>query len=409
MAASVSRARWALGVLLVINLLNYLDRQVLYAVLPLLKIELSATDAQLGALASAFMVVYMCAAPVIGYLADRSSRVAWIASGVGVWSVATMFSGLAGTYRQLFVARSAVGIGESSYGSVSPSFAAEYFPKNQRARSLAIFSMAIPVGSALGYVVGGIVGRHWGWRQAFFLAGIPGIVLALVATGLRDPKKPAGAKVPPARIRDYFVMAKNRSFMLCTLAMAAMTFGLGGYAVWMPTFFNRTWGMDVAQAGELFGAVTVVGGLIGSLAGGWLADWVLKANSKAYFLVSGVGLLISFPLVCLALSFSWLPGAIGALLAAEICVFLNMGPLNAVIVSVTDPKVRSMAFAVNIFILHSLGDAASPYLIGCVSDIAGLKLALGLASISLGLAGLLCFLGMRYFDSDARKAEMAYA
>lgn len=204
-------------------------------------------------------------------------------------------------------------------------------------------------------------------------------------------------------------MTRNHSLVLCTLSMAAMTFGLGGYAVWMPTFFNRVWGMDVGQAGKLFGVITVVGGLIGSLAGGWLADFTLKFNSRAYFLVSGIGLLVSFPLACITLSLSWLPGVVVALLLTEICVFLNMGPLNAIIVSVTGPKIRSMAFAANIFVLHSLGDVPSPYLIGYVSDIANLKIALVFASVPLAVAGLFCLWGMRYLDRDTREAEMIHA
>lgn len=401
-----SKARWALSVLLAINLLNYLDRQVLYSLLPLIKPELQANDAQLGALASAFMLVYMCAAPVVGYLADRSSRVGWIAAGVGFWSVATVFSGLAGTFRQLFAARSAVGIGEAFYGSVSPSFIAEYFPKNRRARVLAIFSMAIPVGSALGYVLGGAVGFHWGWRKAFFMAGIPGFLLALLALGLSDPHKIANTQRPePAKMREYAAMARNRSWLLSTLSMAAMTFGLGAFAVWMPSYFTRIWGLNVSEAGRLFGILTVLGGLIGSLAGGWLADYVLKFNSRAYFLVSGLGLLASFPLACLALYLPSLPAVVAALLACEICVFLNMGPLNAVIVAVTEPKIRSMAFAANIFVIHALGDAASPTLVGLISDQAGLRAGLVFASVWLGIAGVLSLMGMRFMDADARLVE----
>jgi predicted MFS family arabinose efflux permease len=274
---------------------------------------------------------------------------------------------------------------------------------------LAIFSMAIPVGSALGYVLGGAVGFRWGWRHAFFLAGLPGLVLALLALGLKDPQTAGGKRRPaPATLREYGAMARNGSLLWCTLSMTAMSFGLGAYAVWMPTFFTRSWGMNVAEAGRYFGLLLVLGGLIGSLAGGWLADRVLKFNAKAYFLVSGVGFVLSFPLACLTLYLSWLPGVTAALLATEICVFLNMGPLNAVIVSVTDPKIRSMAFAANIFVIHALGDAASPFLVGWVSDLAGLRTGLLLASAALAAAGIFCFAGMRGFESDARLAEAAH-
>lgn len=402
-----SHARWALGVLLGINLLNYLDRQILYALLPLIKLEFSASDTQLGALASAFMLVYMCAAPPIGYLADRTSRRGWIAFGVGFWSLATVFSGLARSYAQLFAARAAVGIGESCYGAVSPAFVAEHFPKEQRARVLAWFSMAIPVGSALGYIAGGLLGNALGWRSAFFFAGIPGLALAALALKLRDPRT---AETPIAGVRapgfaEYFALTSNRSLVLCTLAMAAMTFGMGAMAVWMPTYFHRAWALDVGRAGLVFGAVTVVAGLVGSLAGGWLADRRLAKDPAAYFRLSGVGLLCAVPFGALAVTAPAFPVAAAGLFLAETCAFLNMGPLNAVIVSVTPPRVRSMAFAANIFIIHALGDAASPAIVGLISDASSLRSGLLAAVLALGVAGALCLAGTRRFAADAAAAE----
>ncbi len=395
-------ARSAFGVLLVINLLNYLDRQILYALLPLIKAEFSLSDARLGALGSAFMLVYMCAAPPIGYWADRSSRTRWIASGVALWSLATLLSGRAANYAQLFLARAAVGIGESCYGSVSPSFIAEYCPPERRARVLAMFSMAIPVGSALGYILGGLVGRQLGWRNAFFIAGLPGLLLAALALRLRDPR--TGSSLPndpPPSLGEYLSLKDNPRYVSCTLAMAAMTFGMGALAVWMPTFYNRVWGMDVGQSGTLFGAVTVLAGLLGSLAGGWLADRALKFTPNAYFLVSGIGLLAAVPLGFAAVLSRNFPAAVAALFAAETCGFLNMGPLNAVIVSSTEPRFRSMAFAANIFIIHALGDAVSPAVIGRISDAAGLSNALLVAVGFLGLSGALCFLGTRFSSHAA--------
>ncbi|MBI4423568.1 MAG: MFS transporter [Elusimicrobia bacterium] len=403
---AVPGARAALLVLLSINLLNYLDRQVLYALLPLIQIEFGATDTQLGALASAFMLVYMCAAPPIGYLADRSSRTRWIAFGVGAWSLATVFSGLARSYGQLLAARAAVGIGESCYGSVSPSFVAEHFPKERRAGVLALFSMAIPVGSALGYIAGGLLGRELGWRSAFYLAGLPGLLLALLALRLRDPGTRERSGRPQApRLSEYAGLRRNRSLVCCTLAMAAMTFGMGAMAVWMPTFYHRVWGLDVGKAGTLFGAVTVLSGLVGSLAGGWLADRLLRVHPAAYFLLSGAGLLAAVPFGAAAVLAGSFPVALGALFMAETCAFLNMGPLNAVIVAVTPPRVRSMAFAANIFLIHALGDAVSPTLVGRVSDAWSLRAGLLLAMATLGLAGAFSLWGARYYRDDAALTE----
>jgi predicted MFS family arabinose efflux permease len=403
--AGRSAARWALGLLLAINLLNYLDRQVLYAVLPLIKLDLKATDAQLGALASAFMIVYMCAAPPIAYWADRTARNIWIALGVAVWSVATLGSGLAAGYVQLFLARAAVGIGESGYGSVSPAFVAEHYPPARRPGVLSLFYMAIPVGSALGYVLGGWVGAHYGWRHAFYLAGAPGLLLAALAWRLRDPRGAEASPKSPASIREYLSLATNASFVRCSLAMAAMTFGLGAYAVWMPTFYTRAWSWDVARAGTLFGLLTVVAGVLGSLAGGWITDRWFKGSVRSCFVISGIGLLAALPLGVAAIVSGNEAVGLTAMFLAEFFAFLNMGPLNAVIVGVIGPKMRSMAFAVNIFVIHALGDAVSPAVVGYLSDRYGLKAALTAASFSLGLAGLICLWGLGTIEGDEKRAR----
>lgn len=411
--------RYVLGLLFAINLVNYLDRQVLYALLPLIKTDMTLSDAQLGSLASAFMIVYMCAAPMIGFWADSgalpfSSRAApqatnsaggggrknWIAYGIAVWSLATFASGLARGFGQLFAARAAVGIGESGYGSVSPSFVAEHFPRATRARALAFFSMAIPVGSALGYILGGWIGHHHGWRAAFMIVGLPGLLFAVLAYFLKDPRK-AVSEGPRPKFGDYFSLYKVKSYTASTLAMAAMTFALGGLAVWMPTFLTRYWDLNVAEAGTLFGGITVLAGLLGSLLGGWLGDRALKYTGKAYFLVSGTGLLLALPAGVVAVLSQNYALTLGALFLAEFFAFLNMGPLNGVIVNVTSPHMRSMAFAANIFVIHALGDAASPTFIGLASDRWGLKAALNGAMLFLAVAGLFCLWGAKHVESDS--------
>lgn len=391
------------------NLVNYLDRQILSALLPSIQADLGLSDSQAGRLASAFMVVYMFAAVPIGYLADRGGRRWWIAIGIALWSAATAASGLARTYVQLFAARAAVGIGESCYGTISPSFVAEHFPRAQSSRVLALFSMAIPVGSALGFIAGGAIGQHYGWRNAFFIVGLPGLLLTFLTLRLKEPPRAEASAAPQVSVlAGYGALFTIRSFALVTLAGAAMTFALGGFAFWMPTFFHRQWGLSIGQAGMVFGAVTVVSGILGSLSGGWLSDWALRYNSRAYFLVSGLGLLIGMPLAMAAIMAPGIKASAAALFLAEFFLFLNMGPLNAIIVSVTDLRSRSMAFAANIFVIHALGDAVSPALIGIVSDRWGLQYALLGSCLALGVAAGLCFLGMRRYDADAARQEAVH-
>jgi hypothetical protein len=236
---------------------------------------------------------------------------------------------------------------------------------------------------------------------------VPGLALALLASRLKDPREGLPLRDPRPLIQTYRTLYSNRSYRASTLAMAAMTFALGGLAVWMPTFLTRAWGLDVARAGLVFGGLTVVSGLVGSLAGGWLGDRLLAYTGKAYFLVSGAGLLLALPFGIWALRADSYPLALVLLLITETLAFLNMGPLNAAIVWVTAAPVRSTAFAANIFAIHALGDALSPFLIGKASDLWGLGPALSAAMCFLALAGGICLWGARHIEEDSRRIEHA--
>ncbi|MFA5139989.1 MAG: MFS transporter [Elusimicrobiota bacterium] len=404
----MSSPRSVLALLFLINLLNYADRQVLYSLFPLIQGEMGVNDFALGRLGSAFMLVYMCAAPVVAHWARRGRRKDWIAGGLAFWSLATLFSGLSRSYAQLFAARSLMGVGESGYGAVSPAFVAEHFPKERRGGALAFFSMAIPVGSALGYMLGGWAGERWGWRSAFFFAGAPGFVLAWLAFHLKEPPSEGPAEDDTTlRWSSYLAIYRVRSYVASTLAMALMTFSLGGLAVWMPTFLNRFWGMGPQQAGLWFGGLTVAAGVLGSSLGGWLGDKLLKFTGKSYFLVSGLGLILAVPFGLWGLHAADLKTALGALFVAETLAFLNMGPLNGVIAWVTAAPLRTMAFAANIFVIHALGDAVSPAVIGFFSDRFGLKASLSWTMLFLGLAGAFCLWGARFVEVESSAAEKA--
>jgi len=395
----------ALAILLAVNLLNYIDRQVLYAVFPLIKVDLNLSDTALGLLGSAFMLSYMVAAPLFGWFGDRSSRIHLAAGGVLAWSLATAGAGFARTYGALIAARSAVGIGEASFGTVSPGLLSDYFPLERRGRALACFYLAIPVGSALGYIFGGIIGQRYGWNSAFLLAGIPGMLMAVPLWCLRDPGRSTNnlnASLPGHSYRDFF---SNRSFITVSLAMAAMTFALGGLAQWAPSFLNRMHGLDVARGNTVFGAITVVSGIIGTLAGGWLGDRLQSKSRSGYLLVSGWGFVLGAPILTWAILTGSLNACLVAIFLAETLLFLNTGPLNTVIVNVSAPSVRAMAFAINIFVIHALGDAVSPAIIGRLSDSFDLRRAMLITPITIAVAALLCFLCCRWIDADTRFAD----
>jgi MFS transporter, Spinster family, sphingosine-1-phosphate transporter len=394
---SLPYRRYALGLLLTVNLLNYIDRQVLYAVFPLVKSALALSDTALGLLGSAFMVVYMVTAPLFGWLGDRRSRTALAAGGLTLWSLATMGAGVAGSYPQLFLARSLVGVGEASFGTVSPGLVADYFSRERRGRVLSWFYLAIPVGSALGYLLGGVIGHRYGWQAAFLLVGAPGLALVVLVARLRVPLA-TPARAP--RAGRYRELLANRSFVLNTLAMTAMTFALGGLAQWMPTFLYRVHRLDVARANTLFGGITVVAGIFGTLAGGWLGDRLQQRRADGYLLVSAWGFLLALPLAAYALLAGSRTGCLGGIFGAELCLFLNTGPLNTVIVNVTRRQLRAMAFAANIFVIHALGDAISPTVIGLLSDRWGLRPALLVTVAAVALAALFCLACGRRIAGD---------
>jgi MFS transporter, Spinster family, sphingosine-1-phosphate transporter len=399
--------RYALILLLAVNLLNYIDRQILYAVFPLIKDDLGLSDAALGFLGSAFMICYMVSAPLLGWLGDRISRVKLAANGLVLWSVATAGAGVAPGYLTLLTARTMVGIGEASFGTVSPGLIADYFPLERRGRMLSYFYLAIPVGSAIGYVLGGILGHAFGWHAAFLLVGIPGLLLAIPIWLLREPVR--GGRGRSAKgfvdgyMKNYVLLFINRSFILNTLAMAAMTFALGGLAQWVPTFLYREHGLDVEKANTLFGGITVLAGITGTLTGGWLGDYFQQKHGKGYLTVSGWGFIAGAPITAYALFTHSLPGCIAAMFCAEFFLFLNTGPLNTVIVNVTRPGMRAMAFAVNIFFIHALGDAVSPALLGLLSDVHGLRAALLTTPIVILVAAIFCFSCSRFIQEDSAK------
>jgi MFS family permease len=400
--------RYALGLLLAVNLLNYIDRQVLFAVFPLIKIDLNLSDTALGFLGSAFMFSYLLIAPLFGWLGDHWSRTRLASGGLVVWSLATALAGFAPGYRTLLAARATVGVGEASFGTVSPGLVADFFPKERRGQILAWFYIAIPVGSALGYLLGGVLGQNYGWHAAFLMVGVPGLLLAVPLALLRTPPRGGDSPSPPSTKKvsaGYADLFKNRSFVCNTLAMAAMTFAIGGLAQWIPSFLYRIHSLDVAKGNTLFGATTVLAGIFGTLAGGWLGDRWQKKSGKGYLLVSGWGFLIGAPFAAWAILAPDLTSCMSAIFIAELFLFLNTGPLNTVIINVCNPAVRAMAFAVNIFFIHALGDAVSPTILGWLSDRWGLRSALLITPLAMVLAGLFCFLCGRYVVEDMAQAE----
>jgi len=487
----VPGARAALWLLLGINLFNYIDRQILSAVLP--KLALDATifepadpnvQFKLGLLTTAFMVSYMLLSPLFGYLGDRYSRWRLVGVGVILWSLATGGSGLAVSFMMLLAMRSLVGIGEAAYGPVAPSMLSDMYPVRDRGKILARFYIAIPVGSALGFVIGGAVAAtSLGWRGAFLVAVVPGIVLGVICLFMREVPRPDAGSTSPHHegyTAVFFRIWKVKSFRCNTIAMTASTFILGGVAAFAPQYiFEREARFQVsgesllnveqllasdqsrvvpeaiidklrpltaekiypvdefkkllrqtltpaeyAQYSErlfdmltapdsitlatinlTFGVIVVLSGLFATLLGGMLGDALRERYRGAYFLVAGWGCIVAFPfflgMLFLPFPYAWL-----CMFVAVFGLFFNTGPANTILANVVPSSVRATAFAINILIIHALGDAISPPIIGLIADYSNLQTAFIITSFFILIAGLVWRFGARYLEADTAAVTM---
>jgi MFS family permease len=412
-------ARPALVLLLVINLFNYVDRQVLAAVEPEIRRDLQlGSDARfwMGLLSTAFIVTYMVIAPVFGWLAERTSR--WLLVGIGViiWSVASGASGLewgvglTAAFWLLFVTRCFVGVGEGAYGPVAPTMISDLYPVKDRGRVLAWFYLAIPVGGALGYALGEAIMRALSWHWAFFAVVPPGLALGVWCFFMPEPPRGQADAVKgmpkrKAGLRDYVDLLKIPSYTLNTLGMTAMTFAIGALAYWMPDYLEQMQVEDVFGIGPrtVFGGLTALSGLIATLSGGLAGDWLRPRFPGSYFLVSALAMMLGFPMLLL---FLWAPFPLAWLFAflAVFCLFFNTGPTNTILANVTHPAVRATGFALNILIIHALGDAISPPVVGIIAERTSMTFAFGVVSVLMLLGGLLWLWGVVYLKRDTELA-----
>ena len=409
----MSGARSALFLLLAINLFNYIDRQVLAALEPDIRANFFAPGdvnamTKTGLLGDAFFVTYMISAPILGLLADRFSRWIIVGSAVILWSLASGASGLAATFAILFVTRIFVGIGEGGYGPAAPTILSDLFPIETRGRIMAVFYTAIPVGSALGYVIGGLIGVHLGWRWAFYLVAPPGLLLGLLCFRQRDPRVGAHhlmQKSPRRSISDYLRLFRTRSYLINCVAITLMTFVTGGLGFWVPAYL-RYRNQSPAVGMTIFGLITVVAGLVSTLLGGIIADRLRPRFPGSYFLVSGIGMLIACPIFIVALYIPF-PAAWIAMFFAIFFLFLNTGPSNTALANVSLPAVRATAFAANIFFIHAFGDVQAFWLLGYIGGHTNMHVAFLFVSGIIFVSGVAWLIGVKYLPADTAAVEKA--
>jgi MFS family permease len=435
---TIGGAYLALAVLFAMNLLNYVDRYAFFAVGKQIQDELDISDGRFGILGTSFMIVYTVISPLTGWLGDRYNRRMLLAGGVALWSVATVGTAFSTDYSHMFFWRAILGIGEASYGVIAPALLSDLFPVKQRGRALGIYYLALPLGTALGYVTGGFVGARLGWRSVFFVVGLPGLVAALAGLIIQDPGRGASEGASPAgrperpRLNEYLELFRTPTFVYNTAGMAAVTFATGAYVTWGSIFYQRVRGMSLEQTNVWIGGLLATAGLIGIALGTYLADLSLKLTRRAYLLLATLVVLGAIPLGAAAILDPDRTSSLAFLFGASVLMSMVLGPCNTVTANVVPANRRAAGFALFIFLIHLFGDIASPPLLGWISEFFGkpsvatspigryfasigaapvndTNLTVAMLSVApvLALASVFFLLGSRHLPHDQEKVRAA--
>jgi MFS family permease len=368
---------FALVVLFVMNLLNYIDRYSFFAAGSHIQRDLDIDDYWFGVLGVSFMIVYTIVSPLMGWMGDRYNRKLLLAGGVGLWSLATVGTAFAANFHHMFFWRALLGLGEASYGSIAPALLSDLFPVNERGRAMGVYYLALPVGTALGYMLGGSIADWLGWPQVFLVVGFPGLLAAAAGLIMSDPGRGAsegGAPVGKAgrpRLVEYLDLFRTPTFIYNTAGMAAVTFATGAYAAWGSTFYQRVHGLSAADAGKWIGGLLVGAGVVGIVLGMFIPDLLYRVTRRAYLLLAAFAVMVAIPLGVVGVLDPEYRSSLGFLFGASILLSMVLGPCNTVTANVVPANRRAAAYATFIFLIHLFGDISSPILLGWISDLFG--------------------------------------
>ncbi len=406
-----------------INFLNYMDRYVASTAATPIEKEFHISDGQFGLIGTAFLLVYALAAVPFGVWGDRGVRKTVIGVGVTIWSLATLFTGFAANYLQLFLSRAVVGIGEASYFPAGTSLMSDFFPKEQRSRVMSIWNTGSAIGIAVGFAGGGLIVEKFGWRTAFYFAAVPGLLFATLAFAFREPLRGSAEREGPqvkrtseVSLRRFLELMRIPTLRATIVAQTFLFFVLASNAFWLPTLLQRRFALTPGSSGLLAGVVLVIGGLIGTLAGGWLADRRAVKTPTAHLEVGIAGFLGGAVLIVFALlspmSIGPIPVFVPVFLATVICLYLYTGPFTALSQNVVSPGLRASAVTITLLVAHLFGDSFSTFDVGKLSDLlhGNLQLALLITSPTLLiLAAVAAATGLPTVKRDTEQMELDWA
>jgi MFS family permease len=389
-------ATMALVLLTAMNFVNYLDRYILPGVQEQIKHEFTLTDSQIGSLTLWFMIAYVCASPITGWLGDRFKRKPMIVVAALAIAAMNFLTASVHDYMSLNLRHAALGIGEACFGIFAPALLADFYAERQRNRVMTIFNIALPVGAAAGYESGAWVATHHGWRMSFISSAVPGVLVALlILFFMREPPRVAVTEKARTDRASVLSLAKNKAYLTSILGYAAVTFSLGGISWWMPSFLHREVGYSIEAAGAVMGPVIVVAGLGGTALGGWLAQWWSRKTPKALYLVPALSaaLTIAPAIVCF---FGPRSLVVPALAVSVFLIFLGTGPVNAATLNAVPAGLRATAMAGQLFAIHVLGDMPSSKVIGMISDAWNLRVGMAATLVAFAVGAVIFFIGAKY-------------
>ncbi len=424
-AGTLSNRSTVLGVLVLVYISSYLDRQILSILLPQIKAEFDVPDTYLGLLSGlAFAIFYTTLGLPLARVADRRSRVNLLTICIAAWSLMTALCGTAATFLQLLLARIGVGVGEAGCNPSAHSLIADYFPLERRATALATYATAVPLGSLLGLALGGWLGDSFGWRTAFLAVGLPGLLLAvLVKLVLKEPprgyadapaRRTAATEQQPPVAVTFAYLWRTRTFRILCLAAAADAFVGYGLLLWLPTYLIRTFDLTAAQTGLRLGLMVGIAGLIGTLGVGLLTDRLGARNRRFYCWMPAIAACVALISNIAVYSSTSLAATFALLIVPLIALPASGGPVYAAVQSVVPPRMRATAAAVLLLVLNLVGLGFGPAFIGLMSDLLtpgfgddALRMAMLITVGTYAISASMAYLASRFFIADLAAVQTA--
>jgi MFS family permease len=403
--------------LFLLYMFDYIDRMVIASLFPFLKADWNLTDTQCGLLSSAVYWSIVLFTFPISILVDRWSRRKTIGIMAVVWSIATAAGAFSKSFRHLFITRTIVGTGEAGYAPGGSAMMSALYPQEKRSLMMGLWNASIPLGSAIGVAVGGIIAAQWGWRHALGIVAIPGLIIAILFFFVKDYKtvglektetkadKKAERKKVRMSIRDMLIEFLAKPSLIFTyLGMAGVVFTTTSLLIWLPTYFNRVQGMEIGPAGLKSSAVMLFA-IIGAPLGGYITDRWRKKQINARLLVPTITSLLSAVLMFLA--FSIFEGQMQYLLLLSVGVSITafIAAAAAVTQDVVHAGMRAISYAIAVVTQNLLGASLGPIVMGAISDATNIQTAFTFLPIALLIASALFFAGSFYYEKDLKKVE----